>query len=124
MISTTYIALAATFIAITVALAVFKKHIRAWLLKIRAKLKIQSLRKAINEADSDKKQTQRKNIVVFNALSGQFEAVPKKNLKRLAGKKIQPIVQSGYRQKKAVKASSISKKQVKQTEKKSLYVTN
>jgi hypothetical protein len=52
------------------------KKFTSWLIKkllsLRAKLQLGSLRVAIGEADKDKAKTDRKNMVVFNAYSGQL----------------------------------------------------
>ena len=109
---------------VLLVLRVFRHKIVQWLFNLRAKLKLQSLRQAIADADKDKAETQRKNMVVFNTSTGTFEPVQKKLLKKIASTKKQDAVPNGYRMKKAVKRSYITPGKVKEVEKKSLYITN
>lgn len=102
----------------------FRKGIRDGLLKLKTKMQIHSLRQAIEEADYDKAETGRKNMVVYETTNKVFITVQKKKLKQLAKKKVQPPVKAGHRQKPAVKASAIDADKIKTVEKKSLYVTN
>lgn len=111
-------------LAFVLLLRVFRGRIRQWLIQLRAKLQIRSLRTAIADADKDKKETNRKNLVVFNTVSGKFEPLQKKMLKRMAAIKEQPKVLNGYKQQKAVKKYNITGDKVKVVEKKSLYSTN
>jgi hypothetical protein len=101
--------------------------LRNWIVKkllaFRAKLQISSLRAAIGEADKDKEKTGRKNMVVFNTVSGKYEPIQKKLLKKAANAKEQSAVKNGFRAKKAKKKTSITSERVKQIEEKSLYVT-
>jgi len=99
------------------------KHIRRWLSTMAVRLQIRSLRTAINDADKDKAQTGRKNIVVYNTSISSFEPAQKKLLKRLAVSKVQSKVPAGFRQPKAKKRSQLTTGKVKQVEDKSLYVT-
>jgi hypothetical protein len=111
-------------------LRVFRKQIRKWAYKIRAKLQIATLRTAIAEADKDKAETARKNMVVFNTLTGQFEPIQKKVLKGLSmatkNKNNGALTEGRKRalrmQKK--KPRYFTSEKVKETEKKSLYVTD
>lgn len=83
-----------------------KLAIIGWLLLLRSKLRMQSLREAIQEADKVKAETKCKMIVVFNSTSGKYEPVKKKTLKL------------------AHKQRIIKIQRVKQIEKRSPYVTN
>lgn len=113
---------------IITVLKLFKKPIRKWMMFLRAKLQIQSLRSAIRDADKDKEETGRKNMVVFNTHGGNFEPITKKLLKAVANKnknKNNGKLTDGrkkFMQKK--KKSEIDTEKVKTIEKKSLYVTN
>jgi hypothetical protein len=99
------------------------------LLNWRAKLQIGSLRVAIGEADKDKDKTGRKNMVVFNTVSGKYEPIQKKVLKRIADKdknKSNKAMTDG--RKRAMKQQKRKKRildhdRAKQIEEKSLYVT-
>src|SRR5574341_866544 len=97
------------------------------LVKLRSKLRMDSLREAIGKADENKEKTGRKNIVVFNNHSGAYEALQKQLLKTAHNKqkvKGQPA-QTKYRKKrpKKVKASRFTNERVHHLEKKSAYVT-
>ena len=97
------------------------------LIKIRSKLRFQSLREAIDGADKIKADTGRKAMVLFNNSSGKYEALPKKVLKAVADKrkvKGQPA-QTEYRRKRPVKQSKgrFTNERIKTLEKKSAYVT-
>ena len=98
------------------------------LVKLRSRLRMDSLREAIGSADENKEKTGRKNIVVFNNHSGSYEALQKKLLKTAHNKQKangQPA-QTKYRKKrpKKVKASRFTNDRVHHLEKKSAYVTN
>jgi len=118
-----------TLIIISVVIIFFitawmcKKQLVKVLLKLKGKLHIQSLRTAINDADADKEKTDRKNLVVFNTSTGEFEPVQKRMLKGIAKMKSQNKVPAGFRQPKAVKKSALTLQKVKHVENKSLYVT-
>lgn len=97
------------------------------LVKVRSKLRFQTLREAIAGADKIKADSGRKAMVLFNNSSGKYEALPKKVLKQVAEKrkvKGQPA-QTEYRKKRPVKQSPgrFTNARVKQLEKKSAYVT-
>lgn len=109
--------------AIAALVIVFKQKIIALLVSFKNKLFIKSLRHAINDADADKDKTGRKNMIVWNTASQQFEPIQKKQLKKMATIKKQPSVQNGYRVPKAKKVTSLTTSVVKKTEKRSLYVT-
>mgnify|MGYP000897041550 CR=1 FL=1 len=109
---------------VVLLLRVFRGKIVQWLFQLRAKLKLQSLRQAIADADKDKAETKRKNMVVFNTTTGTFEPVQKKLLKKIANGKKQEAVPNGFRQKRATKSKYITKSKVREVEKKSLYITN
>lgn len=110
-------------------LRLFRKWIIKKLLGLRAKLQLGSLRHAIQEADENKEETGRKNIVVFNATSGKYEPVQKKLLKAAAGQsrnKSNKAMTDGRKRELAKTKSKkrpIDQERIKQIEKKSLYVT-
>lgn len=110
-------------------LRLFRKKIVKWLYRLRAKLKMQSLGRAIKEADKDKEKTNRKNMVVLNLHSGYYEPVQKRLLKYVAKKnknKNNAAMTKG-RRKMAAKPKTkteIDTDRIKHIEKKSLYVTN
>lgn len=99
------LALAASVIGL---LLLFRKQVRALAYRMTSPLRTHSLRQAIADADADKNKTNRKNIVVFNSTTQQFETVQKKQLKQLVKSK-------------AVK--SLNWDRVKLIEKKALYAT-
>jgi len=111
-----------------IAAFIFRKQLVSQLLKLKGKLHIHSLRKAINDADADKEETGRKNMVVFNTTTGEFEPVQKKLLKTAA--KVTKNKNNAARTKgrvkfaKPVKKRYITTERVNKTEKNSLYVTN
>ena len=81
-----WIVLAGVLATLVLLAVVLKKRLVAWLHYLRGKLHIESLRKAINDADADKQKTGRKNIVVMNTTTGSFEPAQKRLLKFLAAK--------------------------------------
>lgn len=87
------------------------------------RLHLRSLRSAINDADKDKDETGRKNMVIYNSSISAFEPIQKKVLKRLATGKIQERVPAGFRQPKAKKRTALNVEKVKEVEEKSLYIT-
>lgn len=95
---------------------------------LRGRLHVESLREAINNADKDKMQTGRKNMVVFNTANSEFEPVQKRMLKFLAakGKQKNNAKKTDGRKKfaKPVGKRVLTGEKVKQVEKSSLYVTN
>lgn len=97
------------------------------LVKLRSRLRMNSLREAIGKADDDKAKTGRKNIVVFNNHSGAYEPLQKKLMKtahRVQKGKGQPT-QTKYRKKhrKELKPSRFTNDRIHQLENKSAYVT-
>lgn len=106
-------------------LRIFRVRIVRWLIKLRSRLHIQSLRTAISEADKDKAETQRKNMVVFNTVSGQFEPLQKKVLKQIEqkGKNKNNGKMTEGRKKFMREKKKLLNQPVKQIEEKSLYVT-
>lgn len=105
---------------------IFKKQIRKFLYRLKTKLQFQSLRTAIHDADKDKGKTGRKNIVVYNTSTSNFEPVQKKQLKAIANRtknKSNKAMTDG--RKKMMKQTSrpVSMHRVKNIESKSLYVT-
>lgn len=98
------------------------------LVRLRSRLRFDSLREAIGKADENKEKTGRKNMVVFNNYSGAYEAVEKRKLKLVRRKHVvkgQPK-QTDYRKnrKKNVKPGRFTNARIQQLEKKSAYVTN
>lgn len=95
-------------------------------MKFRASLKIQSLRKAIAQADKDKDDTARKNMVVFNTAIGEFEPIQKKLLKVVERKSrnTNNAKMTEGRKRFMQKKKKHLNQSVKELEKKSLYVTN
>src|SRR4051812_39496238 len=61
-----------------------RNQVVKYLIRLRSKLHIRSLRTAINGADKDKDLTGRKNMVVFNTASGEYEPLQKRLLKNAA----------------------------------------
>lgn len=84
----------------------------SWLLKIKSRHQLETLRNAIHAADSDKEKTGRKNMVIFNTTTKKFEPVQKKLLKQV-----------NQVQKKKRLSRTLDPKRIHQIEKKSLYVT-
>lgn len=121
-----YIPIIGSIFLVVLLIRVFRIHILRWLLKLRARLQIRSLRTAIEDADTDKADTGRKNMVVFNTASGKFEPLTKKLLKTAekAGKNKSNAQQTAYRKKYKQGRKKILGEDVKTIEKKSLYVTN
>lgn len=89
-------------------------------------MQLGTLRTAIHDADKDKAETDRKNIVVFNSTANIYEPVQKRMLKFVAKNKTQKKVANGFKQPKAYvkRNKSITLDRIKEVEKKSLYVTN
>lgn len=83
-----------------------------FLLKIKSKHQLETLRKAIHDADADRGKTGRKNMVIFNTTTKKFEPIQKKKLKQVS-----------QVQKKKGGKRTMSSQRIKQIEKKSLYVT-
>ncbi len=96
---------------VSVLLSLFKTPIRAWAMRLSARLKIQSLRKAIAKADEIQRTTGRKCLVVFNKSSNEYEAIEKKILKRVANNT------------KGKPGRVFTHDRIKLMQKKSLYVT-
>lgn len=104
-----------------------KRNLVMYLLRLRAKLRISSLREAINEADKDKSTTGRKNIVVFNTTSGKYEPVQKRVLKVVSQRtknKSNKAMTKGRVKMMKQKVRAFDTERVKQIENKSLYVTS
>lgn len=99
-----------------------------YLIKLRARLHISSLRTAIVDADKDKDRTGRKNIVVFNSHNGVFEPIQKKQLKAIANSRKntsnKAMTPGRRKMMQKRKARIVDQEQIKTIEKKSLYVTN
>lgn len=83
-----------------------------FLLAIKTRHQLETLRKAIHDADKDKAKTGRKNMVIYNSTKKKFEPVQKKLLKQV-----------NQVQKKNKSSRTLDPKRIHQIEKKSLYVT-
>lgn len=120
-----YFIIGIVFTALFLFIRMNRMRILKWLLGLRARLQIQSLRTAIYGADKDKEETQRKNMVVFNSVSGKFEPVTKQLLKNAerVGKRRSNAKQTEYRRKYTKSKKKILLQSVNEIEKKSLYVT-
>jgi hypothetical protein len=101
------------------------------LVRLKVKLQRQSLREAIHGADQDKAQTGRKNMVVYNTASGQYEPWQKQLLKAAArsGKnKSNKALTEGRKRELAKqrrkKRRILDTEKVHRIEKRSLYVTD
>lgn len=119
--------IAAIMITLLILIRIFRKRIIQWLLRLRAKLQIQSLRKAIWDADKDKEKTDRKNLVVFNLSTGKYEPIQKKLLKIAANvnknKNNAAMTEGRKRFMKKRKERSFDPERIRTMEQKSLYVT-
>jgi isochorismate hydrolase len=87
-----------------------------------------SLRKAISEADKIKAETGRKVMVVFNAHSGEYEPIQKKLLKKVykngRNKRNRALTDGIVKKRRATKKPGLlSHDRLKQIEKRSPYVT-
>ena len=120
-----YFIIGSIILAAILLIRIFRMRILKWLLNLRMKLKIQSLRSAIAGADSDKSKTNRKNMVVFNTVSGAYEPLQKRLLKTAerVSKKKNNAKMTDYRKKRRPKNKRILNMPVKELEEKSLYVT-
>ena len=117
-----------SILIIAILAFLFRNKLIEMLHVLRGRLHVESLREAINNADKDKEQTGRKNMVVFNTANSEFEPVQKRMLKFLAakGKQKNNGKKTDGRKKfaKPVKKRLLTGEKVKQVEKSSLYVTN
>jgi len=121
-----YILIILIIATLLLVIRAFRKQIIKWLLALRAKLQIHSLRQAIDEADKDKEETKRKNMVVFNTVGGKFEPIQKKTLKRAAsaGKnKSNKKMTDGRKKMLKKKPRVITMQRVKKIEEDALYIT-
>lgn len=84
------------------------------LLKMRSRLRMQSLRGAIQEADKIKADTGKKAIVLFNHGAGKYEPVTKQDLKK--------AYRQGKSARKKGKKSPFTLERIKRLEKRSMYV--
>ena len=93
-----------------------------WLLTLRAKGQVESMRLAIAEADKIKKTTGRKAIVVYNKSTKRWECIEKQALKRMH--KVHKAVKANDRRKRdkqvlaATDTKGMSLERVKGIEKK------
>jgi hypothetical protein len=104
-----------------------RKSLNRYLLRIRSKMRMNSLREAIIKADDIKDKTGRKAIVVFDNGAGQYDALQKRAMKIVADKrkvKGQPK-QTAFRKRHPVKVSTsrFTNARIKTLEQKSAYVT-
>ena len=114
------------FIFLIALFLIFKKQIRKLLHRWNTKLQFASLRTAIHDADKNKIETGRKNIVVFNTSQSVFEPVQKKTLKAIANNmknKSNKAMTPGRKKMMKKHKRPVDIHRVKQIEKKSLYVT-
>jgi hypothetical protein len=122
-----YIPIILISLSIILLIRVFRMQILKWLLSLRAKLQVHSLRTAISDADQDKEVTNRKNIVVFNQYTGSYEPVQKRFLKYKSQKEKNrnnaKLTEGRKRMMRKKSKRSFSMDRVKQIEEKSLYVT-
>ena len=122
-----YIPIILTIGTIILLIRVFRVQILRWLIRLRAKLKVKSLREAIEDADKDKKKTGRKNMVVFNAASGRYEPLQKRILKagaKSGRNKNNAKMTDGRKRMMKKKKRVVDPAIIKSIEEKSLYVTN
>lgn len=114
--------------AIGVTVRIFRGSIIRWLMSLRTKLQIRSLRHAIADADNNKSTTGRKTMVVFNRTAGSYETVEKKTLKTASNlfknKNNAKMTEGRKKMAKKKPARAFDPKRVKTIEKKSLYVTD
>lgn len=125
-----YLPIIGSILLLVLLVRVFRHKIVGFLLHLRGKLHLQSLRTAINEADKDKADTGRKNMVLPDSTMGQFEPYQKKVLKAVAknnrnknNAKMTPG-RKRYLSMNKKEKGTITMDRVKELENKSLYVTN
>lgn len=106
-----------------------RERVFKWLSLHRMKLRVNSARVAIKDADKNKEETGRKNMVVYNNASQAYEPIQKRLLKYVAKKQknksnkaMTPGRKRMMRGKK--KRVFINNDGVKGLEKNSIYVTN
>lgn len=99
-----------TLAILATLLWIFRSSIISYLIRLRTKMSLASIRTSIHEADADKAKTGRKNIVVYNADTKRFEPVQKKQLKKVSKMK-------------KGKPGRITPERIRNMEKKSIYVT-
>lgn len=120
-----YVPILAAIGIVLLLIRIFRPAIIKWLYRLRARLHIQSLRQAISDADGDKEQTQRKNMVVYNTAIKEFEPLQKQLLKAAerAGKNKNNAKMTDGRKRVLKRKKKLLQQDVKMMEKKSLYVT-
>lgn len=107
-------------------LRVFRPQITRFLTRLQVKIRMQSLRSAINEADENKSKTGRKNIVVPTH-DGFFEPVQKRKMKaasNLTKNKNNAKHTPGRLKFMKKKQRLFQPERIKEIEDKSLYATN
>lgn len=103
-----------------------KIAIRNYLHKKSFGLTMHTLRPAIHAADADKEATDKKNIVILNTLTNEFEPVQKVVLKRIAAKNrnTNNAAQTKYRKRnQSGGARKFDPSRISKIEKASVYVT-
>lgn len=105
-------------------LLLFRNKIRMRVIRLSHKLKMQTLRQAINDADKDKAKTGRKNIVVYDTDTQEYRTTQKKLLKSAANAKERLATPNGFRRPPAKKLTPLSHERVRTIERKSPYATN
>lgn len=116
------------FFIAAIAVYVYKNKIRKFLYKLSMRLQLSTLRGAIHSADANKEKNDRKNMVIFNSVSKEYEAIEKRTLKRIADKNKQKsnAALTKFRKKNGgapAKKRILDSERVKIIEEKSPYVT-
>lgn len=125
-----YLPIILTIGTIILLVRVFRVRIVKYLLYLRGKMTVAGIREAIKSADADKAKTARKNMVVFNTVSGSFEPIQKRVLKAAARKnknKNNGKMTEGRKRALAMqpkKNGYMTMDRVKKAEEKSIYITN
>lgn len=123
-----YLPIILTIGTIILLIRVFRKPIIKYLLRIRVKVRMASLREAIHDADANKEKTGRKNLVIQKP-DGFFEPVQKRLMKVAsnASKNKNNAKMTPGRKKFMSKKKQdrlFKPERLKEIEEKSLYATN
>ena len=121
-----YLPIILTIGTIILLVRVFRKHIIRYLLRLRVKVRMVSLREAIHDADDNKSKTGRKNLVIQKP-DGFFEPVQKRRMKvasNLSKNKNNAKMTPGRRKFMKKKERLFEPERLKEIEDKSLYATN
>lgn len=123
MINVTII-LAIVIVSIVLLMRIFRKQIRRWVGVMCVRFKIGSIRTAIEEADKNRDETGRKTMIVYNTVSGGYEAVEKRLLKKAANikNKNNAVKTDGRKKLARSKRRILDHDRVRSIEEKSLYV--